>query len=85
MIGYVIAQIANVYSMVIVIYCILTWVPVNGGGIMMDIKEFFERLAEPYLNLFRRLIPPIGGVVDVTPIVALLVLQFVVSFIVRIL
>ena len=28
------------------------------------------------LNLFRKLIPPLGGMVDVTPIIALLVLQF---------
>lgn len=85
MIGYLVLQLGNLYSLVIVIYCILTWVPINGGGILMDVKTFFEKLAEPYLNLFRKLIPPIGGVVDVTPIVALLVLQFVVSFLARIL
>ena len=85
MISLLILNIGNLYSMVIVIYCILTWFPTNGGGILMDVKTFFEKITEPYLNLFRRLIPPIGGVVDITPIIALLVLQFVVSFLARIL
>lgn len=85
MISLLIVKLGNLYSMVIVIYCILTWVPMNGGGILMDVKTFFEKITEPYLNLFRKLIPPIGGVVDITPIVALLVLQFVVSFLARIL
>ncbi|MGN0261759.1 MAG: YggT family protein [Eggerthellaceae bacterium] len=85
MISLLIVKLGNLYSMVIVIYCILTWVPINGGGILMDVKTFFEKITEPYLNLFRKLIPPIGGVVDITPIIALLVLQFVVSFLARIL
>ena len=33
-------------------------------------------MRDPYLNLFKKFIPPIGGMVDVSPIVALLVLQF---------
>ena len=85
MISLLIVKLGNLYSMVIVIYCILTWVPMNGGGILMDVKAFFEKITEPYLNLFRKWIPPIGGVVDITPIIALLVLQFVVSFLARIL
>ena len=85
MISLLIVKLGNLYSMVIVIYCILTWVPMNVGGILMDVKAFFEKITEPYLNLFRKLSPPIGGVVDITPIIALLVLQFVVSFLARIL
>ena len=85
MISLLIVKLGNLYSMVIVIYCILTWVPINGGGIMYDIKAFFEKITEPYLNLFRKILPPIGGVVDITPILALLVLQLVVSFLARIL
>lgn len=84
MISNLIVQLGNLYSMVIVVYCILTWVPTSDGGIMCDIKSFFEKIAEPYLNLFRKLIPPIGGMVDVTPIIALVVLQLIVSFLARI-
>ena len=41
-----------------------------------DINRVLAKVCDPYLNLFRKLIPPLGGMVDVTPIIALLVLQF---------
>ena len=52
-------------------------------GILADINNVLARICDPYLNLFKRLIPPIGGMVDVTPIVALLVLQFGVRLLVN--
>lgn len=82
--GNIILQLGNAYSVIILIYCLLSWVPVQHDGVMGDIKSFFAKISEPYLNLFRKLIPPIGGTVDVTPIIALVVLQLVVSFIARI-
>jgi len=42
-------------------------------------------LCDWYLDLFRRFIPPIGGMVDISPIAALLVLQLVGRLIVIIL
>jgi uncharacterized protein YggT (Ycf19 family) len=32
-------------------------------------------LVDPYLNFFRRFIPPIGGVMDISPIVAFFTLN----------
>ena len=49
-----------------------------------ELTAFFEKITEPYLGLFRKRIPPIGGTVDVTPIIALVVLQLLVSFLARI-
>ena len=84
MISYLIIRLGNLYELIIIIYCLLTWFPVSRGGIMYDIRSFFEKITEPYLGLFRKLIPPIGGTVDVTPIIALVVLQLLVSFLSRI-
>jgi YggT family protein len=63
----------QIYSMVIFIYVIMSWLP--------NVREsavgvLFQKLAEPYLSVFRRLIPPIG-MIDLSPIVALFALQFV--------
>ena len=33
---------------------------------------FLARLTDPYLNLFRRLVPPIGGRLDLSPMLAFL-------------
>ncbi len=66
--------IADCYSWIIIIYVLMSWIP-HSNGVMGDIYRFFGKLCDPYLDLFKRLIPPIGGTVDVTPILALLVLQ----------
>lgn len=39
------------------------------------IVRFLAFYTDPYLNLFRRLIPPIGGVLDLSPIIAFIGLQ----------
>jgi len=44
--------------------------------------NFLRDIAEPYLRLFRRLIPAVGGF-DFTPMIALLVLYFVQSIVVN--
>jgi len=33
------------------------------------------KLVDPYLNFFKRFIPPIGGVMDISPIIAFFALQ----------
>ena len=47
------------------------------------VLDFLRDVTEPYLGLFRRFIPPIGPV-DVSPIVAILVLQIVGGIIINI-
>lgn len=49
-------------------------------GIIADIYQALGKICDPFLDIFKRIIPPIG-MIDVSPIVALLVLQFGVRFI----
>jgi YggT family protein len=72
---YVFIRIADLYAMILVVYICLTWIPTR-QGVFGDVMNFLEKICEPYLKLFRSLIPPIGGMIDITPIIALLVLQF---------
>ena len=39
------------------------------------IFRFLCYYTDPYLNLFRRFIPPIGGTLDISPIIGFFVLQ----------
>lgn len=80
-----IIALGNAYTIIIFVYVLMSWLPNTETGVVGQVYRALGTLCEPYLGLFRRLIPPIGGVVDITPIIAILVLQFVVSFIVRIL
>lgn len=81
----IIIALANAYTTIIFIYVIMSWLPNVESGLVGQVYHALGTLCEPYLGLFRRLIPPIGGMVDITPIIALLVLQFVVRLIVGIL
>lgn len=78
---YLLVSLCNVYSIVIFVYVLLSWFPTD-RGILADINNALAKVCDPYLDLFKKLIPPIGGMVDITPIIALLVLQFGVQFLV---
>ena len=84
MLKQLIASLANAYTTVIFVYVIMSWIP-NSTGIVGQVYDALGMLCDPYLDLFRRFIPPIGGIVDVSPIVALLVLQLIERLIVFIL
>lgn len=62
----------NIYSWLIIIYVLMSWVPnarESGFGHMLG------RIVEPYLEPFRKIIPPIG-MIDISPIVAFMALRF---------
>lgn len=80
----IIVGLANAYSLIICVYVLMSWIP-NSTGIIGDVYRVLGTICDPYLDLFKRLIPPIGGMVDITPIIALVVLQLVVRLIVFIL
>lgn len=69
----------NVYTWVLIGRVLISWVnpdPFN------PIVQFLHRVTDPTLDLFRRFIPPIG-MIDISPIVALLVLQVAQHFLVN--
>ena len=74
----------DIYTWIILAYCIMTWFPV-ATGVIADIRDALSKIVDPFLGIFRKFIPPIGGMIDISPIVALRVLQFVVRFVVRML
>lgn len=83
--AYLIYAVADVYSTVLIIYVLMSWIPMGATGVVSDIYRVLGRVCDPFLDLFRCFIPPIGGMVDISPIVALLVLQLGVRLIVGVL
>lgn len=79
----ILVTLADTYSLVIFIYVMMSWFPTS-SGIIADLYATLGKICDPYLDLFRRFIPPIGGMVDISPIIALLVLQFGVRLIIAI-
>jgi len=64
---------ADVYFYMILVYVLMSWVPSVRES---AVGEFLGRLVEPYLQPFRRIIPPIAGTIDVSPIIAAFALRF---------
>ena len=63
----------QLYSILLIIRVLLTWFP--NVDWMSQPFATLSQLTDPYLNLFRSLIPPLGGI-DFSPILGFLVLQF---------
>ena len=84
MITSILISLLNAYSILIIIYVLMSWIP-NSSGVVGQIYNAFGTLCDPYLDLFKRFIPPIGGMVDISPILALLVLQLIERLIIFIL
>ncbi len=76
MLMYILSQLVNAYTMVIFVYVLLSWFPMK-RGLLADIDNALAKICDPFLNLFKKLIPPIGGMIDITPIIAIIVLQLV--------
>jgi uncharacterized protein YggT (Ycf19 family) len=77
-----------VYTILIFVY-ILTQLFFGFGGrvpynrAVSAVLDFLRQVCEPYLSIFRRFIPPIGPL-DISPIVAILVLSIVGGIVVNV-
>lgn len=71
----IISALVNFYSIVIFVWAILSWFK-GSSKIASDIYNVLDKIVAPYVDLFRRFIPPMGGI-DFSPLIALVVLQLV--------
>lgn len=64
----------QIYVLLLIVRILLTWFPtINWYN-----QPFaaLSQVTDPYLNLFRSIIPPLGGI-DLSPMLAIFLLQFV--------
>jgi YggT family protein len=66
--------IIQVYTGLLIIRVLLTWFP-NINWYSQPFTALSE-VTDPYLNLFRSIIPPLGSI-DISPMLAILLLQVV--------
>jgi YggT family protein len=73
----VLARTLMIYSVFLLIRVLLSWFPNLDWG-TNPILSGLSSITDPYLNLFRGLIPPLGGI-DLSAFVAFLALNLVQS------
>lgn len=61
----------SIYMYMIIGYVFMSWVPQVKES---SFGQILGRLVEPYLGLFRRIIPPLG-MIDFSPIIAIIALS----------
>ena len=71
----IIGAVGYFYTILIFAYTIMSWFSM--GGALFDVYRVIGSLVEPYVGLFRGLIPPLGGL-DFSPWAAILVIQFII-------
>jgi YggT family protein len=84
-VGDYVNTLALVYLVLIFIRIILSWVPrIPYNRYLAAFLKFVNDVTDPYLNLFRRVLPPVRigpGALDLSPMVAIFVLIIVSSIV----
>jgi len=72
-VGGILVGLIRFYELLIIVYVLMSWFPVR--GMLYDVYSVLGSVVEPYLGIFRRVIPAFGGI-DFSPWVAIIVLDF---------
>ena len=59
----------GVYVLLILAYVLTSWIRAGASPTLERVRQFLYDICEPYVRLFRRIIPP-SGPLDLTPIAA---------------
>lgn len=85
-----VSSLFTVFIVLIFLRILLSWVPrMPDNRAVRAVVQFIHEMTDPYLNFFRRFLPPVGGggmALDLSPMVGVIVLfiaQAVVVGIVR--
>ena len=61
------------YYILIILRIFLSWIPSIDW--QQQPYRWLSSITDPFLNIFRGIIPPIGGMLDISPIIAIILLQ----------
>ncbi|MDR3315678.1 MAG: YggT family protein [Coriobacteriales bacterium] len=71
----VILVVFNFYVILIIVWALFSWFD-HSKGILNDIYNIIDAVVSPYVGLFKRFIPSMGGF-DISPMIAIVVLYVV--------
>ena len=69
-----------VYIILVLLNVLISWIPrMPYNRALIAVLDFVKETTDPYLNFFRRFLPPLGGggfALDLSPIIGIIVLYF---------
>jgi YggT family protein len=74
LIAIALGQFLQIYSVLLIVRILLSWFP--NLDFYNPPLSILSQITDPYLNLFRSIIPPLGGM-DFSPLLAIFVLNIV--------
>ena len=76
---YIVAVVLNIFQLALFIRVVMSWFPLSSSA-ARSVMDIVVRITEPVLGPIRRALPSFGGI-DISPIVAILLLTFITSLI----
>ena len=76
--GNVLFDLGEIYVLILFVRAILSWFPYDPRSPLNPVRSVVFAVTEPVLAPFRRIIPPIG-MIDISFLVAIIVVQLVVT------
>ena len=77
-----IALACQVLTMAIFVRVLISWLPIPmSSSVIGPIMAILYQITEPILGPLRRIVPPLG-MIDITPVVAILLLQLILFLVV---
>lgn len=74
----IIVAILYILNLALILRIVLSWFP--GINWYTGFFAMLDKITEPMLAPFRKIIPPIGGMLDISPIVPLFLLNALIAF-----
>ena len=68
-------QMLQMYSLIIFVRVIMSWIQTSSNN---QFSRMIYQVTEPVLGPIRRMIPPIGGGVDLSPVIVIILIQIII-------
>ncbi len=70
---YIVAVVLNIFQLALFVRVVMSWFPLSSSA-ARSVMDIVVRITEPVLGPIRRALPSFGGI-DISPIVAILLLS----------
>ena len=73
----VVCNLLLVYMVIVIAAILMSWFPIQPGTPVFSIWRALRSVTDPVMLPLRRIIPPIGGVLDLSPIILIFGIQII--------